>query len=62
YFKKSIVVILKKLNKNNYIVLNIYKPIALLNIINKVINTIIIKKIINREVYRIYIKIYTNYS
>ncbi|UQC77431.1 zinc knuckle, partial [Colletotrichum lupini] len=45
YFKKSITVVFKKLNKNNYIVLKIYKLIALFNIVSKIINIIIARRL-----------------
>ncbi|UQC82362.1 zinc knuckle, partial [Colletotrichum lupini] len=45
YFKKSTTVILRKLGKNNYIVPKVYRLIALFNIVNKIINTIIVKKL-----------------
>ncbi|KAI3551988.1 zinc knuckle, partial [Colletotrichum filicis] len=45
YFKKFIIIVLKKLSKNNYIVLKVYKLIAFFNIVSKIINIIIARKL-----------------
>ncbi|KAK1474280.1 zinc knuckle, partial [Colletotrichum tamarilloi] len=45
YFKRFITVVLRKLGKDNYIVLKVYRPIALLNTVGKIIDIIIIKRL-----------------
>ena len=40
-------IVLKKLNKDNYLELKLYKLIALLNIIRKILKTIIIRRLSN---------------
>ena len=42
HFKKSIIVVLRKFNKENYSIFKIYKFIALLNIMNKIMKSIVI--------------------
>ena len=44
YFKKSITIFLKKLDKNTYNIFKIYKSIILLNIIDKIFESIITNK------------------
>jgi hypothetical protein len=46
-FKKTHIVSLKKLNKSNYTNLKMYKFIALFNILNKTLKSIIVKRISN---------------
>ncbi|KAK1993401.1 hypothetical protein LX36DRAFT_586437, partial [Colletotrichum falcatum] len=59
YFKKSTIVVLKKLSKNNYIVPKVYRLIALLNIVNKIIDTIIVKRLSYLiEIYRLLLNSY----
>ncbi len=43
YFKKTITKILRKLRKKNYTKLLFFKSIALLNILNKILKSIILK-------------------
>ncbi|KAK1995642.1 hypothetical protein LX36DRAFT_581985, partial [Colletotrichum falcatum] len=45
HFRKSIIVVLRKLSKDNYIMPKVYRLIALLNIVSKIINTIIVKRL-----------------
>ncbi|KAI3528548.1 zinc knuckle, partial [Colletotrichum filicis] len=45
YFKKSTIIVLKKLSKDNYIVPKVYRLIALLNIVSKIINIIIVRRL-----------------
>ncbi|KAK1995298.1 hypothetical protein LX36DRAFT_561220, partial [Colletotrichum falcatum] len=44
-FRKSTIVILQKLGKDNYITPKVYRLIALLNTVRKVINTIIAERL-----------------
>ena len=44
-FRKAKIIVLKKINRNDYTFFKIYKSIALLNTINKVLKSIIINKI-----------------
>ncbi|KAK1991688.1 hypothetical protein LX36DRAFT_589938, partial [Colletotrichum falcatum] len=54
YFKKSTIVVLRKLYKDNYIVPKVYSLIALLNIVNKIIDAIIVKSLSYFiEIYRL---------
>ncbi len=45
YFKKTITIILLKLRKKNYFKLLFFKFIALLNILNKILELIILKRL-----------------
>jgi hypothetical protein len=45
YFKKMITIILLKLRKKNYFKLLFFKFIALLNILNKILELIILKRL-----------------
>jgi len=45
YFKKAITIMLRKLDKKNYFKSSIFKSIALLNILNKVLKLIILKRL-----------------
>ena len=44
-FKKSIIIVLQKLRKSNYIKLKLYRLIALINTFKKILNIMLIKKI-----------------
>ena len=44
HFKKIFIIILRKLNKKNYTKLSLYKSIALLNILNKMLKSIMSKR------------------
>jgi len=43
YFKKTVIIILRKSRKKNYFKLLFFRLIALLNIINKILKSIILK-------------------
>ncbi len=45
YFKKTITIMLRKLRKKNYFKLLFFKLIALLNILNKILELIISKRL-----------------
>ena len=45
YFKKNFIIILRKLRKKNYIELLLYKSIALLNTLNKILKSIVFERI-----------------
>ncbi len=45
YFKKTITIILLKLRRKNYFKLLFFKFIALLNILNKILELIILKRL-----------------
>ncbi len=45
YFKKAITIILRKLRKKNYFKLLFFNLIALLNILNKILELIILKRL-----------------
>jgi hypothetical protein len=45
YFKKTITIILRKLRKKNYFKLLFFKLIALLNILDKILELIILKRL-----------------
>ena len=45
HFKRSIIIILRKFEKKNYSELKLYKSIALLNILNKTLESIISKRL-----------------
>ncbi len=44
YFKKTITIMLRKLNKKNYFKLLFYKLIVLLDTLSKILNLIILKR------------------
>ncbi|KAK1991065.1 hypothetical protein LX36DRAFT_591289, partial [Colletotrichum falcatum] len=59
YFRKSTIVVLRKLGKDNYIVPKIYRLIAFLNIVSKIIDTIIVKRLSYLiEIYRLLLNSY----
>ncbi|KAK1466164.1 zinc knuckle, partial [Colletotrichum tamarilloi] len=59
YFKKFITVVLKKLGKDNYIVPKVYRLIALFNIVNKIIDTIIARRLSYfTEIYKLLLESY----
>ncbi|KAK1991220.1 hypothetical protein LX36DRAFT_590952, partial [Colletotrichum falcatum] len=59
HFRKSTIVVLKKLDKDNYIVPKVYRLIALLNIVSKIINAIIVKRLSYLiEIYRLLLNSY----
>ncbi len=45
YFKKTIIIILQKLEKKNYLKLLFFKSIILLNTLNKMLKSIILKRL-----------------
>ena len=45
YFKKTITIILRKSREKNYFKLLFFKSIALLNILNKILESIILKRL-----------------
>ncbi|KAH8819039.1 hypothetical protein F5884DRAFT_1054 [Xylogone sp. PMI_703] len=45
HFKKSVIVILRKSDKSNYLQQKLYKFITLMNIISKMINIVLTKRI-----------------
>ncbi|KAK2002647.1 hypothetical protein LX36DRAFT_567819, partial [Colletotrichum falcatum] len=59
HFKKSTIVVLRKLGKDNYIILKVYRLIALLNIVSKIIDAIIVKRLSYFiEIYRLLLDSY----
>ncbi|KAK2000598.1 hypothetical protein LX36DRAFT_571883, partial [Colletotrichum falcatum] len=58
-FRKSTIVVLRKLGKDNYIVPKVYRLIALLNIVSKIIDAIIVKRLSYLiEIYRLLLDSY----
>jgi len=45
YFKKTIIIILRKLKKKNYLKSSSFKLIALLNTLNRMLKSIILKRL-----------------
>ncbi len=45
YFKKTMIIILQKLEKKNYLKLLFFKSIILLNTLNKMLKSIILKRL-----------------
>ena len=45
YFKKTVIIILRKSRKKNYSKLLFFKLIALLNMLNKILKSIILKRL-----------------
>jgi len=53
YFKKTIIIILRKLEKKDYIKLSSFRFITLLDILNKILELIILKR------FRYVVKVYS---